>query len=376
MRQRRPTISDVARAAGVSKATVSAVLNDSDAVGDDTRERVVASIERLNYRASQFVSRAERRDRCIALVIKEHDNPYYGGIIDGVRAGVEAEGYTLFVFSSGGDSAAERRGIECLRMHDVDGLIITPALGSDADLSHYFELKRRHIPFVLLEEIRGIPASLVDIENRDASRRATEYLIALGHTRIAHLAGPRYSSHSEERADGFRLAFGSAHVALRDDDVVPAGAHLDDGYRATLALLGAREAADRPTAVTCYNDLVALGACRAIRQLGLRIPDDVSVIGFDDIPMCDYLDVPLTSVRVPTFDMGERAARLLVRQLAAEESVAPEKVFLEGVLVRRASTGPRQPGDTSPIDGRERAPPTARPHHPHDDSTPPFASPA
>jgi LacI family transcriptional regulator/LacI family repressor for deo operon, udp, cdd, tsx, nupC, and nupG len=163
---------------------------------------------------------------------------------------------------------------------------------------------------------------------------------------------------------------------LRDDDVVPAGAHLDDGYRAALALLGEREASDRPTAVTCYNDLVALGACRAIRELGLRIPDDVSVIGFDDIPMCDFLDVPLTSVRVPTFDMGERAARLLVRQLAAEESVAPEKVFLEGVLVRRASTGPRRLAETSPIDGRERAPPSARPPHTHGNPTRSFDPPA
>ena len=340
MRGKRPTISDVAQAAGFSKATVSAVLNDSSVVGDATRERILAAIELLNYRPTHSTSRADRRDRCIALIIKEHDNPYYGGVIDGVRACVEAQGYVLLVFSSGGDYAAERRGVDCLRARDVDGLIVTPALDGDADLSHFFELKRRNIPFVLLEEVRGVPASLVDVDNRDASRRATEYLISLGHSRIAHLAGPPYSAHSEERSDGFRRAFSASHLVFRDADVVCAGAHLEDGYRAALRVFRERTGDDRPTAVTCYNDLVAMGACRALRELGLRVPDDVSVIGFDDIPMCEYLAVPLTTMRVPTFAMGESAARLLVRHVESDEVVAPQKVFLEGELVRRASTAP------------------------------------
>jgi LacI family transcriptional regulator len=338
MRAKRPTIIDVARSAGVSKATVSAVLNDSGAVGQDTRDRVLASIEHLNYRPSQLSGRAVRRDRCIALVIKEHDNPYYGGVIDGVRSCAEAQGYTLLVYSSGGDYIAERRGVDCLRTRDIDGLIITPVLDGDADLSHFFDLKRRNIPFVLLEEIRGVPASLVDVDNRDAARRATEHLIALGHTRIAHLAGPKYSAHSEERSDGFRRAFSASHLVFREGDVVGAGAHLEDGYHAARELLHSRSNEQRPTAITCYNDLVAMGACRAIREAGLRIPGDVSIVGFDDIPMCEYLDVPLTTVRVPTFAMGEHAARMLVRHVESDGVVAPQKVFLEGELVRREST--------------------------------------
>src|SRR3712207_1597736 len=202
MTGKRPTITDVARHAGVSKATVSAVLNESAPVKDATRDRVLAAIELLNYRPGAQGARAGRgvaaRDRSVALLIKEHDNPYYAAIIDGARAVCDAEGYTLLVVSSAGDYAAEQRAVEVLRAKDVDGLIVTPVLDQHADLSHLFELKRRNFPFVLLEEIWGVPASLVDVDNVEAARAVVEHLIAGGHTRIVHFAGPRSEEHTSE----------------------------------------------------------------------------------------------------------------------------------------------------------------------------------
>jgi LacI family transcriptional regulator/LacI family repressor for deo operon, udp, cdd, tsx, nupC, and nupG len=340
MKTKRATINDVARQAGVSKATVSAVLNDTGAVKSSTRDRILAAIEVLNYRPTQLAGRGgARKTRSIGLVIKEIDNPYYADVILGARALASESGYTLVVASSEGDYAAERRAIELFQAKDIDGVISTPVLDEHADLSHFFELKRRNVPFVLLEEVRGVPASLIDIDNVEASRRAVELLIRAGHTRIIHLAGPRYSMHSQERVHGVRRACSASRLIFTDDDIVPAGAHLADGYRAALAYFRGRSAADRPTAVTCYNDLVAVGLYRALGELGLRIPEDVAVIGFDDIPLAEYLPVPLATVRVPKFRMGQLAAEMLIRHIESREVLPPQKVYLDAELVVRRSAG-------------------------------------
>ena len=364
---KRATITDVAEHAGVSKATVSAVLNDSGAVRGTTRDRVMAAIELLNYRPSQVSGRgAARKLKSIGIIIKEIDNPYYAEVVLGARACASQNGYALVVLSSEGEYDAERRAVELLQAKDVEGLIGTPVLDEHADLSHFFELKRRNFPFVLLEAVRGVPTSLVDVDNVEAERRAVEYLIELGHHRIAHFAGPRYSMHSEERIHGVRRACSASRLIFTDADIVPAGAHLEDGYRAGLAFFGARDASERPTAVTCYNDLVAIGLCRALSELGLGVPDDVSVIGYDDIPLCEYLPVPLTTVRVPKFRMGQLATEMLIRHVESRQAVTPQKVYLESELVVRASTrrldGVHAPEGSGPLQGARAVavPPTIR----------------
>ena len=338
MKIKRPTIDDVARQAGVSKATVSAVLNNTGSVKGSTRDQVVAVMEMLNYRPTQLAGRsAARRVKSIGLLIKEIDNPYYAEIVLGARTLASQNGYTLLVASSEGEFDAERRAIELLQAKDVDGLVATPVLDEHADLSHFFELKRRNFPFVLLEEVLGVPASLVDVDNSAGSRKAVEYLIDQGHTRIAHFAGPRYSMHSQERIDGVRHACSASHLIFTDYDIVRAGAHLADGYRAALEYFRERSEAERPTAVTCYNDLVAIGVCRALRELGLGVPEDVSVIGFDDIPLVEYLAVPLTTVRVPKFRMAEIATEMLIRHVESKTAIPPQKVYLDAELVVRSS---------------------------------------
>jgi LacI family transcriptional regulator len=339
MQSDRATITDVAREAGVSKATVSAVLNDASSVKESTRARVLDAIKRLNYRPTQLARRGPVREgKSLGIIVKEIDNPYYAEVVLGARSCAEKNGYSLAVMSSEGDYAAERRAVELLRAKHVDGLIATPVLDEQADLSHFFELKRRNYPFVLLEAVRGVPASIVDIDNSDASRRAVEHLIQLGHTRIVHFAGPGYSMHTHERLDGVRRACSASHLIFGDDDVIPAGAHLEGGYRAGLAYFRTIAPGRRPTAVTCYNDLVAAGLCRALRELGLVVPDDVSVMGFDDIPLSEYLHVPLTTVHVPTLRMGEIAADMLITHVESRTAVPVQKAYLEAHLVVRGST--------------------------------------
>jgi LacI family transcriptional regulator len=188
--------------------------------------------------------------------------------------------------------------------------------------------------------VRGVPASLVDLENVSAAQKAVEYLLDLGHRRVAHFAGPDYSLHSEERANGVRRAYSSTNLVLAPEDIITAGAHFDDGYRCGRALFESRPRGEWPTAITCYNDLVAMGLVKAIIDLGLRCPEDVSVVGFDDIKFSDTFLVPLTTVHVPKYDMGSMAAQMLIQHIESREAVAPRRVYLDAALVLRASTAP------------------------------------
>ncbi len=342
MADARPTIADVAREAGVSKSTVSAVLNGTAGVGDETRARVAAVIARLGYRpgAAAAVRRPARPGYTIGLVIKEIDNPYYMEIAAAAIAEGRAHDCTVLVASSEGDPAMEREAVRRLCDQGIDGLLVVPVLDPGADIGHLFELRRRNFPVILLEEVRGVRAGLVDIENVEGSRAAVEHLLALGHVRIAHLAGPEYSMHSRERIEGVHRAFAGTPHALADDAIVRAGAHLEDGHRAGLALFGGAAPHERPTAVTCYNDLVALGLLRALRDLGLAVPRDVSVIGFDDLRLLDWLDTPLDTVHVPTGEMGRRATAILLRHLAERTPVDAVREILPGRLVLRGSSAP------------------------------------
>ncbi|HET8656435.1 MAG TPA: LacI family DNA-binding transcriptional regulator [Longimicrobiaceae bacterium] len=340
---KRPTISDVAQRAGVSKGTVSAVLNGKDSVHERTRERVREAIEQLNYRPSApaMLRGKTPKRRSIGLVIKEMDNPYYMEIAAGALAQGRKHGYTVLVTSSEGDYQAEKEAVELLRDQGVDGLILTPVFDEETDLSHLFELKRRNFPFVLLEEIRGVRASLVDVDNAEAMQAVVRSLIEQGHTRLVHFAGPEYSMHSRERIDGVQRAFSGSQLIFSEATVIPTGAHLRDGYRAGLAYFRDLDPAERPTAATCYNDLVALGLLRALTELGIRVPEDVCVVGYDDLPILEYLPVSLSSVHVPKYEMGQRSTEILIHHIEAQKTLPPLKIHLESTLVDRGSTALR-----------------------------------
>lgn len=340
----RPTIQDVAELAGVSKATVSAVLNEKGTARASTRATVLDAMRRLNYRPRAAARRRGVNEivHAVGFVQRDQGNPYYSEIIAGAESYLRERGYVLLVAASEGDFKNEQRIINLFVAKDVDGILLTPVLDNETDLSHIFDLKRRNIPFVLLEEVRGIQANLVDVDTVEGAKAAARYLIDLGHARIVHFAGPRYSLHSEERIDGVRGAYSESHLVFSDDLIVPAGDSLEAGYRTGLAYFRDRAAEDRATAVTCYNDLVALGLCRALNELGLRVPHDVSVIGFDDLKLIDYLSpaARLTSVRIPKFEVGRTAAEILHRDIEGKEPAGSSKVYLHAQLMIRQTTAP------------------------------------
>lgn len=345
MKQKRATIQDVAREAGVSKATVSAAMNNTGTIAEATRSRVIDVAEKLNYRPAVITRNAGGQARpTIGMLIREINNPYHVEVAAGASQWAEKNGYGFLVTSSGGDYVMERNRVEMLRERELDGIIINPVLHEGADLSYLYELRRRNFPFVLLAGIYGVRASIVDVDNVEASWRAVSYLIQHGHSRIAHLAGPSFSMHSQERIEGVRRAFSESHLVFSGDIIVRAGHNFEDGYRAGLELFTTRPEAEWPTAVTCYNDLVALGLYRALAELGLSVPTDVSIIGYGDLPMLEYFPVPLTTVRVPKLEMGETAARLLIGLIESGPAETPERVNLETELIVRSSTRSLLPG--------------------------------
>ena len=342
MTPKNATIHDVATLSGYSIGTVSAVINRKATVSKSTRRKVLQAISDLQYRPSAAARRRLQptTEKSIGLIVKEINNPYFADIIFGAQEAARELGYNVLVAHTDRSYEFEQQVAELLVAKDVDGLIVNPLLNEESDLSHLFEIRRNNIPLVLIEGIRGIHASTVDVDNVVAEKEAVEYLITLGHERIAHFAGPRYSLHSDERVEGVRRAHSAHRLAIGDDDIVHAGSSLKDGYTVGLQYFRGRAADDRPTAVTCYNDLVAIGVLRALRELGLSVPGDVSVIGFDDIDVVSYLGTPLTSVRMPRFEIGQRATRLLIETAEAVGPAPAQRVMLDAELVVRDTTAP------------------------------------
>lgn len=335
------TIEDVANHAGVSKSTVSAVINDRDVVKDTTRQRVLDAIDALNYRPRGSARRGFQSPvgQSFGFVIKEADNPYYSEVQVGIQNVAVEQGYLTFVCSSEGRFEDEKQIVKQFSNKDLDGLIITPILNEETDLSHIFELKRNNIPFVLLEGVQGIQAPLVDIDNVWASCNAVKHLIELGHERIVHFAGPEYSKHSSERLEGVQRAFSRSPLIFGDENVVRVGDSWREGYEKARAYFSAEgPSSESATAVTCYNDLVALGVMKGLKELGWDVPEDVSVVGFDDLNLLDYVSIPLTTIHVPKREMGQRAAELLLRQIEGNGTKPPQRISLDAELVVRSTT--------------------------------------
>jgi len=267
--------------------------------------------------------------------VKQIDNPYFAQIMRGVYDEASTHGYIVLLGSSELSPEKEKSSVDALLQQWVDGLVISPLQGEDADLSYLGLLLQNGPPVVFLEKVPNFSASTVDIQNTQAAKEAVSYLIELGHREIVYLSGPSYSMHNRERLEGFRQAMESHGLPIPSHAIYPAGVYIEDGYKAGKALFS--QFGRSFTAFFCFNDLVAIGAMNAIFEQGLSVPEDVSVIGFDNIAFCDFARVPLTSVRVPTYEMGKQAARLLFRQIQDPELSSPESIVLKAELVQRKS---------------------------------------
>ena len=348
---KRVTIADVAEKAGVSTGTVSAVLNARPTVRRETRQRVLYAIDHLGYLPSASAQQlgsggdgATSFPPSVGIVVKQIDSPFYAEVVKGADAELTDRGYVPFICTSGGDSEREGQIIDSLRGREVRGAIVAPVLDEDVDLSRLFLLRRSGFPFVLLEIVPGLKANAVSVDNLAASQEAVQYLIGLGHRRIVHFTGPASARHSRERRMGFEKAFSQSPLQVSDDAVIPVGSVFEDGFEAGLRHFRDADPATRPTAVSCFNDLVALGLIHALTELGLRVPEDVSVVGFDDIPAATQTLWPLTTIHVPQREMGKQAVDIVLDQMdEASSADDPVVVTLDFELAIRKTTAPPAP---------------------------------
>jgi DNA-binding LacI/PurR family transcriptional regulator len=337
--RKAPTIRDVAEAADVSTATVSRVLAGADLVTDELRERVFEASRRLRYTPNRVARNLRRRTtRMIGVVVPDIENPFFTSIIGGVEEVLQAASYSLLLANYNESPAREYELLRTLGAEGAAGIIFTPSNAPDAD---YQGIVQAPAPMVAISRYpEGLNVDMVAVANCAGARAATDHLIRLGHKRIAFINGPIGISTAKERQAGYLEAFSAAGLEPQQDLILHGNFRQEGGYHAMQALLSLDTP---PTAVFTANNLMTLGALQAIHERGLRIPGQIAVVGYDDLPWATSLQPPLTAVAQPAKDVGVTAARLLLDRLAEPERPT-RRIILNTQLVIRASCGAARAG--------------------------------
>jgi LacI family transcriptional regulator len=324
------TSHDVARLAGVSQPTVSRALRDDPRVSQATREKVKRAAQALNYVPSEagrtLSTRATRR---VGVIVTDMTNPFYPHVVAPLHDELERLGYRMMLLTERSDEAVAE---EKLLDQSLDGVVLATAT-TDSRLPALLE--RRGMPYVFLNRDTGRPGDFASVvDNEGGGRLVARELIRLGHRRIAGIFGAANTTTGRDRELGFRLALADGGIGLPDDRVVRGAFEYETGYAALPALL---EAAEPPTAVFCGNDVVAIGVLNAALAAGVKVPDDLTVIGFDDLPMASWEVFRLTTVRHDLGELACQAARLLARRIAGEVDDQGERLVLPTEFVPRAT---------------------------------------
>jgi LacI family transcriptional regulator len=358
---RPATLRDVAAAARVHPATASRALNPGTRllVSEETARRVTEAAERLGYRPNPVArSLRTRRSHTVGVLIPDLNNPLFPPIVRGLEDRLAEHGYVALIGNTDGDAARERMVFDQMRARHVDGFVMaTATLHSDI----LDEAAEADLPVVLMNRTaEGYPFSSVSVDNEQGVRAAVAHLISLGHTRIGHIAGPQDISTGLARLRGFLDSMRSRNLPVDDSQVVYATAlSLAEGLRCGRELL---EGNDELTAIVAGNDMLAVGCYGAFDELGVRCPQDVSIIGFNDMPFIDRLRPPLSTVRFPHYQLGTEAANLLLERIGT--GGGPVKIlYLAPELIVRGSTVPVGPQAVPDLagegDAREPAAPPA-----------------
>lgn len=328
-----PTITDVAEEAGVSVSTVSRHLR-----GDRVRaaERIDRAVARLRYRPSPAAqSLKSGKTGAIALVVPDVANPFFAAVVRGAESITAQGGHTIFLANTDESDDREAEVIDDL-LTRVDGMLLAPASENNPNPQR---LADAGVPTVLID--REVPSTgcfdAVLIDNQGGARDAVEHLLSFGHERVATIAGPVDSTPGRLRLEGYRATLAAQGIEPPPDFVQSGGFMESGGYQSMMRLLALP---DPPTAVFVANNMMTIGALRAVKDIGVRIPDDLSVIGFDDHPFSEILDPPLTVIDRPMEQQGALAMRMLLSRMGNDSRRMARRVVLDTRLIERASCGP------------------------------------
>jgi LacI family transcriptional regulator len=330
-----PTIRDVAKLAGVAPITVSRVVNDSGYVSQETRAKVEAAVEELGYVPNMLgPSLRFQQTMTLAMIITDIANPFWTTVTRGVEDIAQANGYSTILCNTDESEEKQEQYLQMLLRRRIDGILIVPASSSPDPIRL---IQKQGIPVVVLDRI--IPDAEVDIVRADSEMGAyqlIEHLISFGHQRITILAGPRSVSTAVDRVDGFCKALRDAGLDTCDPQVLWGDFTQESGYAmAKQAMM----TTPKPTAIFAANNFIAIGALRALKELDIRVPEDIAVVAFDDIPLAFTIEPFLTVAAQPAREMGQRAASLLLERIKGESDHPCQQIILPTEMIIRTSSG-------------------------------------
>jgi LacI family transcriptional regulator len=326
----------VAEKAGVSTTTVSHVINETRVVSKEVRERVLSAIQELHYIPSA-VARSLKNDKThtLGMVVPNSSNPYFAELIQGIEDAAFNLGYSIILCNAYDDPKKQVAYIRVLMEKRIDGLILVSS-GFDRELTRL--LSNEAIPKLLVDrELPGVAADFVESDHEHAGYLATKYLIDLGHREIACVSGPEDLLSSSARVAGYRRALRDAQITPRAEHLLYADFTSKGGFDAFRELLSMRV---RPTAVFSGNDLMAIGGICAANEQGVRVPDELSVIGYDDIALASYCNPPLTTISQPKREIGALTARILIERIINGDAPLRRELLQPVLVVRKSTAAP------------------------------------
>lgn len=329
------TMKQVAERAGVSTSTVSHVINNTRVVSEDVRLRVLAIIDEMRYIPSA-VARSLKNDKThtIGMMVPNNSNPYFAELIQGIEDAAFKVGYNIILCNAYDDPKKQAAYLRVLMQKRIDGLILV-ASGSDEELAVL--LHNQSIPLVLVDrEVAGVEADFIEADHEKGGYEATRYLLGLGHRDIACVSGPIGLPPSRDRVTGYLRALSEAGVPFQPDYLVHSNFTSEGGFDAFRRLLGLEKP---PTAVFASNDLMAIGGICAASEAQVRIPQQLSVIGYDDIALASYSTPRLTTMAQPKYEMGQLITNVLIDRINGGH-LPLRREMLQTTLVERQSTAP------------------------------------
>jgi len=330
------TISDVARQAGVSTMTVSRVINNSGNISPETRERVEKAIRDLGYVPNALARSLHfKQTKTLALVLTDITNPFFTTIARGVEDAASEQGFSVIFCNTDESESKEAEYLNVLLQKRVDGLLLVPACCL-AD-SVVFLQERKAIVVVLDRHVSDVRVDTVRGDSEEGAYQLTRHLLDLGHTRIAILSGPPSVSTATDRVAGYRRALAEAGLDSRAELVYHGEYSQASGHQMALQALAMMP---RPTALFAANNFITSGAFRAVREVGLRVPEDISIVSFDDLPTASDMGPFLTVAAQPAYEMGRRATELLLTRLAGEGPAEPQEIVMPTQTIVRGSSAP------------------------------------
>lgn len=334
------TMRDVATLARVSISTVSHVINGTRNVSPGTRQRVINAMQQVNYRHNALASSLRsNQTRVLGVLVPNSANPFFAEVISGIEAACFDEGYNILMGNANDDPERELAYLEVLISRQVDGILLVSAGAHRTSLELINGYQK---PVVMVDRTSSMDhVDEIYTDNYNGGLLATQYLLDLGHQRVACISGPSFLTPSADRVRGYKTALEQADIAVDESLILSGNFQHDSGYTACQALL---EQPHRPTAIFACNDLMAVGALCAIQEVGLRVPEDISVIGYDDIPLAAYTSPRLTTIAQPAQELGKLAAKKLLHRLEnrtdGNGSVTDSYTVLPVHLKQRESCGP------------------------------------